>query len=892
QNRKLADYLPLVQKVFPQAAKEGGVIVATNGGGRGAYGRALWGLAEIARYERTLFDEHAHPRADDGKFATSGAKGGSNPKPPKKFTAGQAAKPAQPKTAGALEVPSTELNRAIHDQLRDVKDWTRPIDLFRQHKGKTNLLEFMTELRAMVASGEVDAKGKRDNFQIRPIETESALTDDTKKRLKESHVPYNPNQMMLFRKPGTREIYRKVLDDRENAAYARKIKSRPGQGTFNWNEDDHPRDEGGQFAEKDGVTGSSDDPSDTEGPEFPEENGTTGDVTGDVTEGGVTTAAEDWKANGTKSAAFKGWFGDWEDDPQNASKVVDENGEPEQQHSMVVDENGQPKKAYHGTSHGGWNTFEPRFGQASAGGNADHLLYGPGFYFTEDRGIAEEYTQIAREPEYSLAMDEDAANAELRDRVEAVAEASDDEMLVEEAGDVMRDIDSGRYGVHKMVGKSKSQHDYFASTFGIDVSDLFEEKDDSEVKELYLNIRKPFDADNDRIPASPAMKKTLERYIRESEEQGYTSEANEWREKLREGYTYQEALGFKPTKEALNEYLTELGYDGITHIGGRHLGSRDHQVWIAFQPNQIKSTDNQGTFDPDDNRMSYRKVKDRAGQGHFSWDEDDHPRDQAGKFTSGAGVTGDVTDGGVTGHELDTIDTVDIDPRMEEAIRLMGSGTGEGNYGSDATLAIHELTDEAATVAIQAGHSETAVRRVQSHTHAVISRMNTNCRMRIARNVEKYEYHPDLNDLTRRFNFLNMKNRRLGTIGGFYTMDERQLNLNGAYEEDTAIGRGGATETAEGIQAHEFAHAIDGPKFVLSNMRDWIAAWMDEIVTHSDRPPTLTKYAMTDAQEGFAEFGRLLFSETEYSQAAGRETIRVTFPKCYKFWIKMRLIDD
>lgn len=27
-------------------------------------------------------------------------------------------------------------------------------------------------------------------------------------------------------------------------------------------------------------------------------------------------------------SSFKAWFGDWENDPANASKVVDENGEP------------------------------------------------------------------------------------------------------------------------------------------------------------------------------------------------------------------------------------------------------------------------------------------------------------------------------------------------------------------------------------------------------------------------------------------------------------------------------------------------------------------------------------------------------------------------------------
>lgn len=45
-----------------------------------------------------------------------------------------------------------------------------------------------------------------------------------------------------------------------------------------------------------------------------------------------------------RTPAFKAWFGDWEHDAANASKVVDENGEP-----LVV---------YHGTPLGGFNTFK------------------------------------------------------------------------------------------------------------------------------------------------------------------------------------------------------------------------------------------------------------------------------------------------------------------------------------------------------------------------------------------------------------------------------------------------------------------------------------------------------------------------------------------------------
>ena len=62
-----------------------------------------------------------------------------------------------------------------------------------------------------------------------------------------------------------------------------------------------------------------------------------------------------------RSELFKKWFGDWENDPANASKVVDENGEP-----LVV---------YHGTS-AKFNIFRDVDVKRSTMGNS------VGFYFT------------------------------------------------------------------------------------------------------------------------------------------------------------------------------------------------------------------------------------------------------------------------------------------------------------------------------------------------------------------------------------------------------------------------------------------------------------------------------------------------------------------------------
>jgi hypothetical protein len=72
---------------------------------------------------------------------------------------------------------------------------------------------------------------------------------------------------------------------------------------------------------------------------------------------------------------FKKWFGDWENDPANASKVVDDNGEPE--------------VCYHGTFSKNLNLFdEKKIGDNT--GNEGH--YGYGFYFSYDKIEASTYT--------------------------------------------------------------------------------------------------------------------------------------------------------------------------------------------------------------------------------------------------------------------------------------------------------------------------------------------------------------------------------------------------------------------------------------------------------------------------------------------------------------------
>lgn len=80
----------------------------------------------------------------------------------------------------------------------------------------------------------------------------------------------------------------------------------------------------------------------------------------------------------TRTQSFKNYFGDWENDPANASKVVDANGEP-----LVV---------YHGTNAKNITEFSrDKMGSGGAKKNKGVNLYGDGFYFAKDYYTAQQY---------------------------------------------------------------------------------------------------------------------------------------------------------------------------------------------------------------------------------------------------------------------------------------------------------------------------------------------------------------------------------------------------------------------------------------------------------------------------------------------------------------------
>ena len=91
-----------------------------------------------------------------------------------------------------------------------------------------------------------------------------------------------------------------------------------------------------------------------------------------------------------RTPEFKAWFGDWENDPANASKVVDENGEP------LVVYRGMPKKRKFG------NVFKYNvnlFGKTGIGGRQTNTF---AFYFTDSKEVAEDYGKNLDEEDFVI----------------------------------------------------------------------------------------------------------------------------------------------------------------------------------------------------------------------------------------------------------------------------------------------------------------------------------------------------------------------------------------------------------------------------------------------------------------------------------------------------------
>ena len=131
---------------------------------------------------------------------------------------------------------------------------------------------------------------------------------------------------------------------------------------------------------------------------------------------------------------------------------------------------------------------------------------------------------------------------------------------------------------------------------------------------VHLSIERPIDMD---AKANPAEWTKQFDGIAEHHEGGTTNES--WY-RAAESMLSDHDLPKWEGAEIMQDGLRSMGYDGITHIGGGRVvadGVR-HRVYIAFEPEQIKSaTGNNGEYSRTDPRMNYSAREDQTDTPSF-----------------------------------------------------------------------------------------------------------------------------------------------------------------------------------------------------------------------------------------------------------------------------------
>jgi hypothetical protein len=96
------------------------------------------------------------------------------------------------------------------------------------------------------------------------------------------------------------------------------------------------------------------------------------------------------------------------------------------------------------------------------------------------------------------------------------------------------------------------------------------------------------------------------------------------------------------------------------------------------------------------------------------------------------------------------------------------------------------------------------------------------------------------------------------------------LHLDGGADSPTFPKGFTSANSTRHTYAHEMAHALDGRR-EHSTTEKWMLAWESEV-----KSGELSDYGATNPIEGFAEFGRLVWTNP-------REA-RDSFPQCWAYW--------
>ncbi len=263
-----------------------------------------------------------------------------------------------------------------------------------------------------------------------------------------------------------------------------------------------------------------------------------------------------------RTKAFKSWFGDWENDLANASKVVDENGEP-----LVV---------FHGSNNDIFSVFDKeKIGQRDSG------FYGKGFYFANSKGEAGYYGENI----YAVFLNiKNPLN--LTDSLGGAYFGLQDNLFYKGAIR-LRELGLLDKKELELLSKYEKAIKDFMDKVEVEEINTFD-RNDNEIKVWYAKLKGDKDFE---------FSYEVNNYVGLQEKLNTKENAinNLWNNKARfNGYdnlikyfSFSDYIRENGLSEKLSNIAKERGYDGI--FAG--------DEYIAFEPNQIKSINNRGAFD-------------------------------------------------------------------------------------------------------------------------------------------------------------------------------------------------------------------------------------------------------------------------------------------------------
>lgn len=388
--------------------------------------------------------------------------------------------------------------------------------------------------------------------------------------------------------------------------------------------------------------------------------------------------------------------------------------------SAVVNEDGTPKVVYSG--HANTNLFGSKFDikKATSGG----------FYFTESPEIASSYAEdklgvmeqyedgseyrfydekgnpTRRISDVRLTPEQiDIFENKLSDEDDGILGMTYPEYLenVAKYNDQLKWLPRNKYsltladiynifdqeGLTIHYNKKRSQFEDLLQEFGLEWDSYLQKKQG--VFPVYLSIKNPIDTSK---PIPLALMGAFEREAAK-DRKTYTFDQldrlrwtadypmKQWVEDIRRDQENGTAGWSTTIPKKARKIMLEMGYDGIKDTGGK-MGGVEHEVWIAFEPNQIKSAiGNRGTFDPTKKDIRYSlNNKDVVGSQEYKDLLDEHGSMPEGENPTGENYRVEVPRRTAKGNktrqfvrnvmEASTIDDVTANMTAEELI----NGTG------------------------------------------------------------------------------------------------------------------------------------------------------------------------------------------------------------------------